>query len=245
MGSAQDGVGGQMVEQPLLQAGAVSAALGPIVAFIAGLFHGGGDDPADLAATLPHYAANGRWEAVHIGQFLGFALMLGGLVSLFRSLEGGRGAAAARLGFATALVAIATYAANQAVDGVAIKFVAGEWLRAPAAEKGAALRVAGAVRHVEIGLSAFAELTLGMALLLAGLAIAVDRAYPRWLGWAAVATGVGWATLGLLVAHDGFTQAGLTMLVGALLALWMLALAVSLWRRSTAATARDRAAQTR
>jgi hypothetical protein len=52
----------------------------------------------------------------------------------------------------------------------------------PAAEKRDAFRVAEAVRHIEIGLSSFAELTLGTALLLYGLAIALSDVYPKWLG---------------------------------------------------------------
>jgi uncharacterized membrane protein len=38
--------------------------------------------------------------------------------------------------------------------------------------------------------------------------------------------------LGLLVAHSGFTQVDLTMLLSVLLALWLLVLAVFLWRKA-------------
>ena len=43
-------------------------------------------------------------------------------------------------------------AVSQAVDGIAIKLVAEDWVNAPAAEKEVAFRVAEAVRHIEIGL---------------------------------------------------------------------------------------------
>jgi hypothetical protein len=132
----------------------------------------------------------------------------------------------------TAVVATALYAVNLAVDGIAIKFVADEWVSAPAAENADALRVAEAVRHIEIGLSSFAELTLGAALLLYGLATALSDIYAKWLGWTAVAVGSGWILLGLLVAHDGFTQVTLTMSVSVLLALWVVVLAVFLWRKA-------------
>ena len=114
-----------MVERTLLRIGAVSTLLGVITLFVAEAFHGG-HDPAGLEATLPEYAANTNWEVVHIGQFLGYALVLVGLVALYRSIMEGRGAALARLGYVTAVVATAIYAVNQAVDGVAIKFVADE-----------------------------------------------------------------------------------------------------------------------
>ena len=220
-----------MVERTLLRIGAVSATLGVITLFVADAFHGG-HNPDDLEAVLPEYAANANWEVVHTGQFLGYALVLVGLVALHRSIAEGRGAALARLGYVTAVVATTIYAVNQAVDGIAVKFVADEWVSAPAEEKADAFRVAEAVRHIEIGLSSFAELTLGAALLLYGLAIALSGAYPGWLGWAAVAVGIGWMVLGLLVAHNGFTQVTLTMLVSALLGLWLLVLAVYLWRKA-------------
>ncbi len=220
-----------MVEQTLLRIGAVSAPFGIIALFIAEAFHGG-HDPADLEAVLPEYAANPNWEVVHIGQLLGYVLVLVGLIALQRSIKEGRGAALARLGYVSAVVATAIYAVNQAVDGVAIKFVADEWVSAPAEEKADALRVAEAVRHIEIGLTSFAEVAWGAALLLYGVAIALSDAYPGWLGWMAVAVGIGWIVLGLLVAHSGFTQVTLNMLVSALLGLWLLVLAVFLWRKA-------------
>jgi hypothetical protein len=220
-----------VVERTLLRTGAVSAPLGVITLYVADAFHGG-HNPADLEATLPEYAANANWEAIHIAQFLGYVLVFVGLVALYRSIAEGRGAALARLGYVTAVLATAIYAVNQAVDGVAVKFVADEWVSAPPAEKADAFRVAEAVRHIEIGTSSFAELTLGAALLLYGLAIALSDAYPGWLGRAAVAVGLGWIVLGLLVAHNGFTQVTLTMVVSAMLGLWLLVLAVFLWRKA-------------
>lgn len=182
--------------------------------------------------VLPEYAVNANWEVVHIGQLLGYILVLVGLIALQRSITEGRGAALARLGYVTVVVATAVYAINHAVDGVAVKFVADEWVSAAAEEKADALRLAEAVRHIEIGLTSFAELTWGAALLLYGLAITLSDAYPGWLGWAAVAVGIGWLVLGLLVAHNGFTYVTLNMLVSGLLGLWLLVLAVFLWRKA-------------
>ena len=153
-----------MVERTLLRTGAVSAPLGVITLYVADAFHGG-HNPADLEATLPEYAANANWEVVHIAQFLGYVLVFVSLVALYRSMAEGWGAALARLAYVTAVLATAIYAVNQAVDGVAVKFVADEWVSAPPAEKADAFRVAEAVRHIEIGTSSFAELTLGAALL--------------------------------------------------------------------------------
>ena len=92
-------------------------------------------------------------------------------------------------GFVAAVVAISVYAASQAVDGIAIKFVAEEWLSAPPSEKEVAFRVAEAVRHIEIGLTSLTVLVLGVAFILYGVAIELNRVYPRWLGWLTVVGG--------------------------------------------------------
>src|SRR5215216_1214852 len=157
-----------VAERTLLRIGAVSAMLGIITIFVANAFHGG-NHPDDLEIVLPQYAVNANWEVVHIGQFLGYTLVFVALVALYRSIAEGRGAELARLGYVTAILATAIFAVNQAVDGVAVKYdVADEWVSASAAEKATALRVAEAVRHIEIGFSSFAELTLGAAHLLYG-----------------------------------------------------------------------------
>lgn len=159
-------------QQVLLRIGAVASVLGIVVLFVAEAFHGG-HEPGNLPATLPVYAANSLWEIVHIGQFLGYLLLLVGLIALGRSIGDGAGAAVARLGFVVAVVAVAIFGVNQAVDGVAIKFVAEQWVDAPAAQKADAFHLANAVRHIEIGLTSFSQLTLGLALLLTGLATAL------------------------------------------------------------------------
>ena len=123
-----------MSDRTLLRIGAVSAVLGVVVLIGGNAIHGG-DDPANLAVSLPQYAANDNWVVAHILQFLGFLLILGGLVALHRSIPAEPGAALARLGLVTALVAVGVYGANQAVDGVAIKVVAGGWGGARGAEK--------------------------------------------------------------------------------------------------------------
>ena len=47
-----------------------------------------------------------------------------------------------------------------------------------------------------------------------------------------MSAGIGWVVLGLLVAHNGFTEVDLTLFVSVLLGLWGLALAVFLWRNA-------------
>ncbi len=71
-----------VLERPLfLRIGAVSIILGVIVSSVSELFHGG-HQPHDLVVTLPQYAANANWIVVHLVQFLGRLLVVGGLVGL-------------------------------------------------------------------------------------------------------------------------------------------------------------------
>ncbi len=223
-----------MFERPLNRIGAVAIILGVIIFGVSGAFHGG-HQPHDLVVTLPQYATNANWTVVHLGQFLGRLLVVGGLVGLYRSITLGPGAALAQLGFVAAVVAISVYAANQAVDGIAIKFVAEEWVNAPAAEKDVAFRVAEAVRHIEIGLTSLTVLIMGVAFILYGAAIELSRVYPRWLGWLTVVGGVLWVVVSIFYAYTGFSPLAITInqVAGYVLLVWALALAVLMWRRAS------------
>jgi len=222
-----------MVECTLLRIGAVSIILGVIIFSVSGAFHGG-HQPDDLVATLSQYATNANWILVHLGQFLGLFLVVSGLVGLYRSITFGPGAALAQLGFVAAVVGIGVYAANQAVDGIAIKFVAEEWVSAPPSEKDVAFRVAEAVRHIEIGLTSLTVLILGVAFILYGVAIELSRVYPRWLGWLSVVDGGLWVVVGILFAYRGFSPLSITIsqASGIVLLVWALALVVLMWRRA-------------
>jgi len=188
--------------------------------------------PGNLSATLPVYAANRIWELVHIAQFLGYLLLLLGLLAVYRSMHDGRSGTIARIGFVTAVVATAIFGVNQAVDGVAVEFVADQWVSAPTPQKAETFRIANAVRHVEIGTTSFSQLTFGLALLLNGLALALARSHPRLLGWAGMVLGGVYVAAGVLVAHNGFTVVGFTAMAGIGLAFWFLFLGFILWRKA-------------
>ncbi len=224
-----------MAEKTLLKIGAVCAILGVLVFLVAGAFHGG-HEPHNLAVSLPQYSANTNWVTVHLAQFVGLFLVAIGLVALYRSLTTGPSAALALLGFFATLVSISTYAANQGVDGVAIKFVADEWVNASVADKEVAFRVAEAVRHIEIGLTSLSVLLAGIAFVLFGLAIALSDVYPRWLGWLTGVSGIPWAVAGLGFAYSGFAPWAINLtLVSAIgLFVWALIAGVLMWRRAVA-----------
>jgi hypothetical protein len=157
--------------------------------------------------------------------------MLVGFLALYRSIRDGVGVTFARMGIAVAVVAEAIYGANQAVDGVAIKFVAQQWASCAIIEKPQAMRIAEAVRHIEIGLSSVWTLTQCISLLLFGLAIALGREYSRVLGWSGIFVAGLQISYSFELARNGFVMSPLAM-AGLLFAPWSLWLAFSLWRKT-------------
>jgi len=211
-----------------LRAGAILAVVGVVVTVAASRFHGG-TDPADLQTVLPQYAANPNWKAAHLGQFVGFLFIICSLIILLRHLEETSSSVFALLGMVTATVGVATLAANHAVDSVAIRYVAENWVNAPPEGKVAAMTLAQAVRHIEQGLSALFVFNLGIALLLCSAAILTSRAFPKWLGAATVPVGAVYLVAGISLYYFGFSQHALSFWSSVLLLIWSSAAAYVLW----------------
>jgi hypothetical protein len=66
-----------------------------------------------------------------------------------------------------------------------------------------------------------------------GLALLVDRSYPKWMGGLAIVGGVPTTAAGVVMAYTGFS--GLAMAINMpasfVLLVWMLSLGVFMWRR--------------
>src|SRR5215212_3563051 len=156
-------------ERALLRLGAVSSVLGLVLSGVASAFHGG-TSPENLEIVLPQYAANDAWELVHLAQFVADVLVLVGFFALYRSIiasTDGWSASLARLAIVVAIAAEGIYGVNQAVD-LSNRFVAQQWVQASIGEQADALRIANAVRHIEIRTSSVWVLSSGMTLLLFG-----------------------------------------------------------------------------
>jgi hypothetical protein len=225
--------------------GRVAVVAGPVGAgiFVVATGLHPGHDPGDLAVTLPEYAADHYWLAVHLAQLAGVLLLGVVLIALACWLveAGGWAAALARLGLVTTVASLAVYTVNQAIDGVGIKFVADSYRDAAPADKPGALRLADAIRHLELGTSSLFELMLGLTLVLLGLATCCTPGCPIWLGGLAIGAGIGWTVLGLLLASRGFSVSVTppAMAVTYLTGLWIAAQAVLLWRWTGRQPARD------
>jgi hypothetical protein len=218
-----------------LRVGAALVFLSIPVLVISALFHGG-HNPANLQDVLPAYSANPNWKAVHLGQFIGFLMMMGSVVVLLDYIRVKSGTPFALLGILTAFISASTYAVNHAVDGVAIKYVADMYVDASPADKAIAFRLAETVRHVEQGMSSMVAINLGFTLLLCGGAIVITDIFPKGLGWAALVIGCGYTVSGLFLNYVSFSQHVFSFWIGNLLLIWLLAMAISLWRESNRIT---------
>lgn len=213
---------------------AIAAIGGALLSFVGTYLHPRGADPNVPLAAFAEYAADRHWIASQLLQLLGVALMVGALVLLGRLLAGGAGHSAAAVGMAGAVASLAVAGALQAVDGVALKAMIDAWAAAPAEAKAGLFHAALAVRQIEIGLASVASLLFGLTLLLFGLAILIDREFPKWLGILALAGGAPMAIGGIVIAYSGFSRRAMavTMPSSALLLLWMIGLGVWVWRTS-------------
>ena len=154
--------------------------VGQLLYIVITQLHAGGeanDHPAIFAA----YARSEIWTAVHVGQFVATALLLAGLFALSSALDVHAGTPrwAARLGAASAAVALALYGVVMAVDGVALKQAVNAWASAPDAEKAAGFASAEAIRWIEWGARSYQNLALGLALLLLAAAVGRTAGLPR------------------------------------------------------------------
>jgi hypothetical protein len=216
--------------------GALALPIGVVLIAISEVFHPSRQDPMNFPAVFREYASSNVWTVVHQGEYFGFLFLLGGLVALYYSVSArpGFGAGIAPFGFATAAVTAASFTVLQAVDGVALRYAIDNWVSAPASEKPAAFAAAEVARWTEIGMNGFSYFLAGLTLLIFGLAIALGRVYPRWVGLMAIVSGAALMYDGaVVVAYEGFV-ADVVKLVGLLLlAIWAFIMAFLMWRNGS------------
>jgi hypothetical protein len=173
-----------MIDRTAIRLSAVLVAAGFIFYVVVGLLHAG--RPANNhPVVFAIYASSASWTAVHLGQFVGMAVIIAGLLVLYFALDIRAGAAAwvARLGAVSAAVALALYGVLQAVDGVALKQAVDAWVRAPEAEKAARFASAETIRWLEWGTRSYQSFMFGLTLILLGSAVALTARLPRAIGY--------------------------------------------------------------
>jgi hypothetical protein len=238
--------------------GAVALPIGVVLIAISEIFHPSREDPMDFPAVFREYAQSDVWTTVHLGEYFGFLFLLGGVVALYYSVSTrpGAGAGLAPFGFAATVVTAASFTVLQAVDGVTLRYAIEAWVSAPPAQKPAAFAAAEVARWTEIGLNSLSYFLAGLTLFLFGLAIALGRIYPRWVGLLAAISGAGLMyNGGVEVVYEGFVSSIIKLVGLLLLAVWAFVMAALMWRngsrrrlarlRSTSPEATQRRASTR
>ena len=187
----------------LAKVGSAAAILGSLCAAIGNILHPitPRDDPLGVAQVI---ADSDTWTAIHLVIIVGTLLMLGGLIGLRYTIERGLPGALVRLGVYAATVGTTIGLITVALDGVVAKQLANAWARAPAVEQPLALALVSTNETLNFGLAGLFNSTFaGVPYILFGLAIALGDTYPRWLGWLAVAAGLGSLGAGLIQAFTG------------------------------------------
>jgi hypothetical protein len=216
-----------------LRLSATLLLVGQLLFIVVGLFHTDGD-ANNHPAVFAEYAGSGSWTVVHLGQFVGMAVLLAGLLALFSTLDVPAGAArwAGRLGAASAVATLALYGVLQGVDGVALKQAVTAWVSAPTDEKPARFASAEAVRWLEWGVRSYQDFVLGLALLLFAVAVARAAWIPRPIVPLMALSGLAYLVQGWVVGSEGFSRSESIPIVAAFVLnlAWMTWLAVAAWR---------------
>jgi hypothetical protein len=193
-----------VAERTLLRFGGGLLVGGFLLTVLATHEHPAGDDDNHLV-IFTKYAGSHFWVAVHLVQFAGVLIALGGFLVLYRVLQV-RGEIPVLAGFAlgAAIASAATWAVLQAVDGVALKQAVDAWTAASGPQKAVRFADAETVRWTEWGINCYFRVLFGLTMVLFGAGIARTGIVARWLGWIAVLGGALYMATGIAVGYAGF-----------------------------------------
>lgn len=217
-----------------LRVAATLSLAGVVVSLLAGVFHADAASANDHVASFTEYAKSDIWTGVHLGQFVGMALLTAGLIALLAALKVRQGtlALAARFGAVSAAISLGLYGALQAVDGVALKHAVDAWASAAVPEKAMRFVSAEGIRWLEWGLRSYQSFVLGTALVISGVVILASRRIARMIGVLMGLSGVAYLVQGWIIGAEGFAAANtVPTLAGIILAVaWTAWLFISAWR---------------
>ncbi|HEX2221869.1 MAG TPA: hypothetical protein VHK06_05040, partial [Candidatus Limnocylindria bacterium] len=221
----------------LMAIGAAGAILGAVLAAVGNLLHPvtPRDDDFGVAQVISQSDA---WTAIHLVIIVGVLGMLAGVIGLRHALPTtGFVGAMTRYGVAAGVIGSVLGVVTVILDGVAAKQLADTWAAAPSPERATALRIVAANETMNFALAGMFNATFaGLPFIAFGLAVALSRVFPRWLGWIAVAAGFGSVLAGLIQAQTGRPTVAslvLTIIGPTVIALWMLVVGVLMARRSS------------
>jgi len=226
-------------ERTILRIGAVGAILGAVVSVAAGMGFGNLTNEYGTEQVLRTIATRPRWywPTVHLGFIVGAFLWVGAFIALAVSLKRSVSWALGWLGAATVIVGAAIHVADSSISGVGLTALASAWAAAPASEQANLLRVGDTLLYLLNGTwRSVHSYFHGVPFILSGLAVALSRRYPVWLGWVGVAGGTA-SFLGGVLQFLGVVSGAerLVIVPAQVVSLWMAAMGVLMWRRAGAA----------
>ena len=224
----------------VLRIGSVSFIVGVVLTIIFGALHENlapMPDPGDTEAILQSVADCPNWAGFHIVIMVSFLAIISGWLVLYRTITGEPGSMLSLLGFTVALMGATILSVSEAILGSgAMKELADIW--ASAVDKEVPFAVADAMLLISFAGGGIFDwgwvLFYGVTPILYGLAIVLNDFYPKWLGWVAVACGIGNAVIETIHFSRGWGPATGTIWEASmgLLILWMLVMGVIIWRKA-------------
>jgi hypothetical protein len=223
-----------MVDRNLLRLSATLLFIGVLVYNVANIFHPHRENPNNHPAVFAEYAHSAVWTAVHLGQFVGLAVLLAGLLVLFFALNVSEGTPR-WLGFFGAIaagVALALAGVVYAVDGVTLKQAVDAWVSAPAAEQAARFASAEAIRWLEWGTRSYYNFMFGLTLVLFAIVIVWTARITRPIGYVMGLIGLVFIVQSWLEGTMGFSPT--EELIGTIsqvsIVVWIIWLLIVAWR---------------
>jgi hypothetical protein len=227
-------------ERLLLQIGAVAAIFGTILQVAAGtsqssLLGGAADVALESLARQPDWL----WPVVYLGFLLGALMWIGALVALASTLTAGAAWALGRLAVAAGIVGATLHAVDGALNAVGLAGLARAWDVANQGERVALIQSGDLLlRMLDATWAGVIILFHGAPFVLAGLAVALSRSYPAWLGWVGVIGGAGSLVIGVAMFF-GAAPAGLAVPFAVVLSLFMVVLGWLMWNQAQVVTQGD------
>src|SRR5918992_2269437 len=219
----------------LFRIGGVAAVVGSLAGMVGNLIHPVTPigDPEGTARVI---AESELWAPVHLAIVVGILLMLGGLVALAHSIRDGLAGAIARFGLVAAVAGAVIGLVLVILDGVAARQLAQEWAGASPEHRELALGLVQTNETMNFALASLFNLVFAAAtFILYGAAVALDDAYPRWLGWVAVGAGVMSVGAGAIQESIGEpTDASrvITIIGPTVITVWLLVMGMLLLRKA-------------
>lgn len=220
----------------LLKTGGITAISGGFLTLVTNGLH---PHPTDfrLEALLVEINQTPSWTTVHMALLLGLLLIFIALLALTLSSWAEPAATVSRFAALVTLMGGALIMVSTAMDGFAMNLLARAWMEATPENKSAAFRVAEGFENAQYAVYSLSVIVfLGAGIFLYGLAIVLDREYPKILGWMAMLAGAGEFGVGIIQIFNGPTYRGAEIfdLIFSFLAIfWMLATGVIMWRKAT------------